>query len=192
VGEYLVKVTGKASHAGLDFQEGVNAILELARQIEKVSSFTDLKKGLTVNVGIVSGGSRTNVVPAEATAQVDVRIARLKDAAGIDKKMRGLRPFNRKCKLEITGGINRPPMERTAGVAALYAKAVAVAGELGWKLGEAAVGGGSDGNFTAGLGIPTLDGLGGVGDGAHASHEHILIPELPHRAALVAGLIESV
>jgi glutamate carboxypeptidase len=192
VGEYLVKVTGKASHAGLDFQEGVNAILELARQIEKVSSFTDLKKGLTVNVGIVSGGSRTNVVPAEATAQVDVRIARLKDAAGIDKKMRGLRPFNRKCKLEITGGINRPPMERTAGVAALYAKAVAVAGELGWKLGEAAVGGGSDGNFTAGLGIPTLDGLGGVGDGAHASHEHILIPELPRRAALVAGLIESV
>ena len=192
VGEYMVKVTGRASHAGLDFQKGVNAILELARQIEKVSSFTDLKKGLTVNVGIVSGGSRTNVVPAEATAQVDVRIARLKDAAGIDKKMRGLRPFNRKCKLEITGGINRPPMERTAGVAALYAKAVAVAGELGWKLGEAAVGGGSDGNFTAGLGIPTLDGLGGVGDGAHASHEHILIPELPHRAALVAGLIESV
>jgi glutamate carboxypeptidase len=192
VGEYMVKVTGRASHAGLDFQKGVNAILELARQIEKVSRFTDLKKGLTVNVGIVSGGSRTNVVPAEATAQVDVRIARLKDAAGIDKKMRGLRPFNRKCKLEITGGINRPPMERTAGVAALYSKAVAVAGELGWKLGEAAVGGGSDGNFTAGLGIPTLDGLGGVGDGAHASHEHILISELPRRAALLAGLIESV
>jgi glutamate carboxypeptidase len=192
VGEYMVKVTGKASHAGLDFQKGVNAILELARQIEKVSSFTDLKKGLTVNVGIMSGGSRTNVVPAEATAQVDVRIVRLKDAAGIDKKMRGLQPFNRKCKLEITGGINRPPMERTAGVAALYTKAVAIAGELGWKLGEAAVGGGSDGNFTAGLGIPTLDGLGGVGDGAHASHEHILISELPRRAALVAGLIESV
>jgi glutamate carboxypeptidase len=192
VGEYMVKVTGRASHAGLDFQKGVNAILELARQIEKVSSFTDLKKGLTVNVGIVSGGSRTNVVPAEATAQVDVRIARLKDAAVIDKKMRGLHAFNRKCKLEITGGINRPPMERTAGVAALYTKAVAIAGELGWKLGEAAVGGGSDGNFTAGLGIPTLDGLGGVGDGAHASHEHILIPELPRRAALVAGLIESV
>ena len=192
VGEYMVKVTGKASHAGLDFQKGANAILELAQQIEKVSSFTDLKKGLTVNVGIVNGGSRTNVVPAEATAQVDVRIARRKDAAGIDKRMRGLRPFNRKCRLEITGGINRPPMERTAGVAALYAKAVAIARELGWKLGEAAVGGGSDGNFTAGLGIPTLDGLGGVGDGAHAVHEHILIPELPRRAALIAGLIESV
>ena len=192
VGEYLVKVTGKASHAGLDFQKGVNAILELARQIERISSFTELKKGLTVNVGIASGGSRTNVVPAEAVAQVDVRIARMKDAAGIDKKMRSLRPFNRKCKIEITGGINRPPMERTAGVAALYEQAKAIARDLGWKLGEAAVGGGSDGNFTAGLGIPTLDGLGAVGDGAHAPHEHILISELPRRAALLAGLIEAV
>ena len=192
VGDYLVKVTGKASHAGLDFQKGVNAILELARQIERISSFTDLKKGLTVNVGIVIGGSRTNVVPAEASAQVDVRIARMKDAAGIDKKMRSLRPFNRKCKIEISGGINRPPLERTAGVAALYAQAAAIARELGWKLGEAAVGGGSDGNFTAGLGIPTLDGLGGVGDGAHAVHEHILISELPRRAVLIAGLIERV
>lgn len=191
VGEYLVKVTGKASHAGLDFQKGVNAIVELARQIGKITAFTDLQRGLTVNVGIVSGGSRTNVVPAEATAQVDVRIARLKDAGGIDKKMRALRPFNRKCKLEVTGGINRPPMERTAGVAALYAKALAIARDLGWKLGEAAVGGGSDGNFTAGLGIPTLDGLGGVGDGAHAQHEHILISELPKRAALLASLIET-
>jgi glutamate carboxypeptidase len=192
VGEYLVKVTGKASHAGLDFQKGVNAIRELARQIEKISGFTDLKKGLTVNVGVVSGGSRTNVVPAEAAAQVDVRIARLKDAAGIDKKMRALRPFHGKCKIEITGGINRPPMERTAGVAGLYAQAAAIARELGWNLGEAAVGGGSDGNFTAGLGIPTLDGLGGVGDGAHAVHEHVLISELPRRAALIAGLIEAV
>lgn len=190
VGDYVVKVTGKASHAGLDFEKGVNAIRELARQIEKISNFTELKKGLTVNVGIVSGGTRTNVVPAEAMAHVDVRIARLKDAAGIDKRMRGLRPFNRKCKLEVTGGINRPPMERTAGVAALYSQAAAIARELGWKLGEAAVGGGSDGNFTAGLGVPTLDGLGGVGDGAHASHEHILISELPRRAALIAGLIE--
>lgn len=192
VGEYLVKVTGKASHAGLDFQKGVNAILELARQIEKISRFTDLKKDLTVSVGIVSGGSRTNVVPAEAATQIDVRIARIKDAAGIDKKMRTLRPFNRKCKIEITGGINRPPMERTAGVAALYAQAAAIAREFGWKLEEAAVGGGSDGNFTAGLGIPTLDGLGGVGDGAHAKHEHILISELPRRATLLAGLIEAV
>ena len=191
VGGYLVKVTGKAAHAGLDPQKGANAILELARQIEKISSFTDLKKALTVNVGVVSGGSRTNVVPAEAAAQVDVRIARMKDAAGIDKKMRSLRPFNRKCRIEINGGINRPPLERTAGVAALYAQAAAIARNLGWKLGEAAVGGGSDGNFTAGLGIPTLDGLGAVGDGAHAPHEHILISELPRRAALIASLIEQ-
>jgi glutamate carboxypeptidase len=106
--------------------------------------------------------------------------------------MHSLRPFNRKCKIAITGGINRPPMERAAGVAALYGQAAAIARELGWKLGEAAVGGGSDGNFTAGLGIPTLDGLGGVGDGAHAPHEHILISELPRRAALIAGLIEAV
>ncbi len=191
VAEYQLKVTGKAAHAGLDFQKGVNAIVELARQIEKISGFTDLKKGLTVNVGIVAGGSRVNVVPAEAAATVDVRIARMKDAAGIEKKMHGLRPFNRKCKVEVTGGVNRPPMERTPGVAALYVKAVAIASEFGWKLGEAAVGGGSDGNFTAGLGIPTLDGLGGVGDGAHAVHEHILVSELPRRAALVAGLIEQ-
>ena len=191
VGEYQIKVTGKASHAGLDFQKGVNAIVELARQIEKVSSFTDLRKGVTVSVGLVNGGSRTNVVPAEATAHVDARIARMKDAAAIDKKMRSLRPFNRKCKVGITGGINRPPMERTPGVATLYAKAVKVARDLGWKLGEAAVGGGSDGNFTAGLGIPTLDGLGAVGDETHATHEHILISELPRRASLLAGLIEA-
>ena len=191
VGEYTVHVTGTASHAGLDFKKGANAIVELAHQIEKISAFTALDKGLTVNVGIVNGGSRTNVVPAEATAQVDVRIAQMKDAGGIDKKMRGLRPFDRRCKVSVTGGMNRPPMERTAGVASLYTQAVDIARGLGWKLGEAAVGGGSDGNFTAGLGIPTLDGLGGVGDGAHASHEHILISELPRRAALLAGLILS-
>jgi glutamate carboxypeptidase len=191
VGDYTLKVTGRASHAGLDFEKGANAILELARQIERISGFTNLKKGLTVNVGIVSGGSRTNVVPAEASARVDVRIARMKDGAKIEKQISRLRLFDRRCKLEITGGINRPPMERTGGVAALYMMAVGVALDLGWRLTEAAVGGGSDGNFTAGLGIPTLDGLGGVGDGAHATHEHILVPELPRRAALLAGLIEA-
>jgi len=191
VAEYHVKVTGKAAHAGLDFQKGANAIVELARQIEKISGFTDLKKGLTVNVGITSGGSRVNVVPAEASADVDARISRIKDAAVIEKKMRGLRPFNRKCRLEVKGGLNRPPMERTTGVASLYRRALEIAAGLKWKLPEAAVGGGSDGNFTAGMGIPTLDGLGGVGDGAHAVHEHIVISELPRRAVLIAGLIES-
>jgi glutamate carboxypeptidase len=193
VGGFHLKVTGVAAHAGLDFTRGQSAILELARQIERVSGFTDLKRGLTVSVGIIGGGTRTNVIAAEAFADVDVRIQRAADGQGIERKMRALKPFNRKCKLEVTGGINRPPMERTAGVAALYKKAQAVAAGLGLgKLKEIAVGGGSDGNFTAGLGIPTLDGLGGVGDGAHATHEHVVVAELPRRAALLAGLMEAV
>jgi len=144
-----------------------------------------------VNVGLIQGGSRVNVIPAEATATIDVRIAAMKDAAGIEKKLRGLRPFNRKCKIEIKGGLNRPPMERNDGVVGLYKQAVEIAKQLGWKLDEAAVGGGSDGNFTAGLKIPTLDGLGGVGEGAHAVNESILIAELPRRAALLARLLET-
>jgi glutamate carboxypeptidase len=192
VGEYDLKVTGIASHSGLDFEKGQSAIVELARQIGAISKLVDLRRGLTLNVGLVQGGTRVNVVPAEATATIDVRIARMKDAAGIDRKLRSLKAFNRKCKLAVTGGINRPPLERNAGVAMLYHRASVIAKELGWKLTEAAVGGGSDGNFTAGLGIPTLDGLGGVGDGAHAVHEFIVVSELPRRAALLAGLIEAV
>ena len=192
VGEYTLKVTGMAAHSGLDFEKGQSAILELARQIPVISKLTDLKRGITLNVGLVRGGTRVNVIPGEATATLDVRIARMQDASGIDRKLRSLKPFNRKCKLEIKGGVNRPPMERTAGVAALFKKASEIAKQLGWKLGEAAVGGGSDGNFTAGLGIPTLDGLGGVGDGAHAPHEFIVVSELPRRTALVAALIEAV
>jgi glutamate carboxypeptidase len=191
VGEYHIKVTGKAAHSGLDFEKGQSAILELARQIDLISKMVDLKRGLTLNTGLIKGGTAVNVIPAEASAVLDVRIAKMKDAAGIDKKLRSLKPFNRHCKIEVTGEINRPPMERTRGVAALYEKAQAIAKDFGWKLEEAAVGGGSDGNFTAGLGIPTLDGLGGVGEGAHAVHESIVIADLPRRAALLAGLIES-
>lgn len=191
VGEYTLKVTGVAAHSGLDFEKGQSAIVELARQISEISKLVDRKRGLTLNVGLIQGGTRVNVVPAEATARLDVRIARMKDAAGIDRALRSFKPFNRKCKLEISGEINRPPMERTAGVAALLGKAVGIAKQLGWKLEEAAVGGGSDGNFTAGLGIPTLDGLGGVGEGAHAQHESIVLSELPRRAALLAGLIQD-
>jgi glutamate carboxypeptidase len=132
------------------------------------------------------------VVAAEASVRIDVRIKSEKQAAGIDRKLRSLKPFDKFCKLEITGGINRLPMERTAGVAALYKKAREIAGEVGWNLEEAAVGGGSDGNFTAGIGIPTLDGLGGVGDGAHALHEFIVISELPRRTLLLAEMIEGV
>jgi glutamate carboxypeptidase len=192
IGEYVLKVTGKAAHSGLDFEKGQSAILELARQITVISKLIDLKRCLTLNVGTVQGGTRVNVIPAEATAVLDVRVARKQDAAGIDRKLRSLQPFNRKCKLEIGGGINRPPMERTPTVVALYKKAAEIARRLGWKLEEAAVGGGSDGNFTAGLGIPTLDGLGGVGEGAHATHESILISELPRRAVLLAELIASI
>jgi glutamate carboxypeptidase len=191
VGEYTLKVKGVASHSGLDFEKGQSAVLELAQQIVALQKLVNVKRGLTLNVGLVQGGTRVNVVAAEATATIDVRVARMKDAAVIDKKLRSLKPFNRRCKLEISGGVDRPPMERTPGVVALYEKAVRIAHELHWKLGEAAVGGGSDGNFTAGLGIPTLDGLGGVGDGAHAIHEFITLAELPRRAALLAGLIES-
>jgi glutamate carboxypeptidase len=192
VGEYTIKVIGKAAHSGLDFDKGQSAILELAKQITAISKLVDVKRGLTLNVGLVSGGSRTNVVAGEAKASLDVRIARMKDAAGIDRQLRALKPFNRKCKLEITGGVNRPPMERTSGVAALYKQAAEIAKQLGWNLEEASVGGGSDGNFTTSLGIPTLDGLGGVGEGAHAVHESITTSELPRRAALLASLIESV
>jgi glutamate carboxypeptidase len=192
VGEYCLKVTGKASHAGLDFEKGQSAIVELARQIAKISQLVDLKRGLTVNVGVVEGGTRSNVVAADATALIDLRVERLKDAPGIDRALRGLRPFNKKCRLELRGGLNRPPMERTPGVAMLYGRASVIAAELGWKLKEAAVGGGSDGNFTAAMGIPTLDGLGGVGDGAHAKHEFVTIDELPRRAALLAGLVDTI
>jgi glutamate carboxypeptidase len=192
VGEYILKVTGKAAHSGLDFEKGESAIVELARQIIAVSKLVDLKRGITLNAGTVQGGTRSNVIPAEASAVFDVRVAKAADAAIVDRRLRSLKPFNRKCKLQVTGGVNRPPMERTAKVAELYTKARELARQFGWKLEEAAVGGGSDGNFTAGLGIPTLDGLGAVGDGAHASHESISISELPRRTALLAGLIEVV
>jgi glutamate carboxypeptidase len=192
VGEYLLKVSGVAAHSGLDFEKGQSAILELARQIERVSKLSDLKRGLTVNVGIVQGGTRVNVVPAEASARIDVRVVKMSDAAGIDRKLHSLKPVNRKCKLHLSGSIDRPPLERSPNVVSLFRKASDLARELGWKLGEAAVGGGSDGNLTAALGIPTLDGLGGVGEGAHAVHESILVAECARRTALLASLIETV
>ena len=191
VADYTLKVTGVAAHAGLDPGKGQSAILELALQLPRVAKLTDLRRGTTVNIGVIQGGTRANVVPEEASAIIDVRITRLADAAALERKLKSLKPINRKCKLTITGGVNRPPMERNSGVVALYKQAAGLAKAMAWKIGEAAVGGGSDGNFTAALGIPTLDGLGGVGEGAHASHESILVSELPRRAALLAGLIES-
>jgi glutamate carboxypeptidase len=192
VGEYILNVKGVAAHAGLDPGTGHSAIVELARQITAVSKMNDLRRGLSVNPGVIRGGTRTNVIAAEATVEIDVRIQNAKQSATLDRKFRALKPFDKHCKLIVEGGVNRLPMERTKGVAALYRKAQAIAKNIDWKLEEAAVGGGSDGNFTAGMGIPTLDGMGGMGEGAHAVHEHIAISELPRRALLLAGMIESV
>jgi glutamate carboxypeptidase len=189
VGDYELRVRGKAAHSGLDFEKGQSAVVELARQILEISKLVDLQRGITLNVGKIKGGTRVNVVPAEASASIDVRITSKQDAPEVERRLRALKPVNPNCKISLSGGINRPPMERTPGVAALFTKAAEIARELGWELEEAAVGGGSDGNFTAALGIPTLDGLGAVGEGAHAEHESILISELSRRAALLAGMI---
>ena len=191
IGEYTIRVDGVAAHSGLDFQKGHSAVVELSRQILRLSEMVDLKRGTTINVGRISGGGRVNVVPAEASAVFDLRVRTKKDGERVHRKLMSLRPVDQKCKIKVTGALNRPPMERTAAIAALYKKAAQVATELGWKLEEAAVGGGSDGNFTAALGVPTLDGLGAVGDGAHSAHESVLISELPKRGALLSGLISS-
>ena len=163
--------------------------IELAAQIERIARFTDLKKGITVNPGIVRGGTRTNVIAAHAEVDVDVRVMKIKDATALDKRFRSLKPHNRKCRIEVSGGVNRPPMERSEKVLRLYHLAEQLARGLGYKTKEKGTGGGSDGNFTAALGVPTLDGLGAVGEGAHAIHESIVLAELPRRTALLAGLI---
>jgi glutamate carboxypeptidase len=190
VGGYRIAVRGKAAHAGIDFEEGASAIVELAKQLARVAEFTDLKKGLTVNPGVISGGTRTNVVAAEAHADVDVRVARMRDARPLDKKFRALRPFDKRCSVEVSGGLNRPPMERTPAIAALFRTAKKLAEtHLGRTLEESSTGGGSDGNFTAALGVPTLDGIGAVGEGAHAAHESILEDRIADRVALLALLV---
>ena len=192
VGVYELKVTGVAAHAGVEPGEGASAIHELAHQIETLTSFIDFKRGLTVNAGLIEGGTRSNVVAAEAWAEVDVRVKTVDDAKLIDAKMHSLRARDSRCSVQVTGGINRPPMERTERVAMLYRRAARVGEALGLKIDEQSTGGGSDGNFTAALGVPTLDGLGAIGDGAHALHEHIDIDTLPERAALVAGLLSRI
>jgi glutamate carboxypeptidase len=191
VGDYAVLVKGKASHAGVDFRAGASAVLELARQIPKIAAFTNLKQGITVNPGVISGGTRTNVVAAEARVDVDIRIAKIKDAAALDKKFRSLRPFDKRCSIQVEGGLNRPPMERSPAIRNLFQKARACAKGLGVSLEESATGGGSDGNFTAALGVPTLDGLGGVGEGAHAANESILLDRIADRTALLAMLLSQ-
>lgn len=188
-GNWRIDVRGVAAHAGVDFEKGASAIRELARVVETVSGWTDLKRGLTVSAGVAAGGTKSNVIPAEAWVEVDVRIARKADGPRIERKFIGLKAKDNRCSLTVTGGINRPPMERTRGTVELYRRARELVGELGLVLEEAATGGASDGNFTAGLGIPTLDGLGAVGEGAHAIHESVEIKQLAPRTALLAGLL---
>lgn len=191
VGGYTLRVQGVAAHAGVDFERGHSAIHELAWQLEKVRGFTELDRGLTVNAGVIRGGTRTNVIAAEAEAEIDVRIARIKDAARIDRKFRSLRVRDRGCVLHVEGGINRPPMERSRATVALFRRAATLAANMGFQLAEAATGGGSDGNFTSALGVPTLDGMGAVGEGAHASHESVLLKDLVPRTALLAEMIQT-
>ncbi len=191
-GEFEIRVLGRAAHAGLEPEKGINAIVELARQLLRIESFADTKRGITFNCGMVRGGTRGNVVPGLAAATVDARVLRARDQAVVERKMRSLRPFHRKARVAVTGGFNRPPLERTAEVVALFECARRLARPLGIRLSEASVGGGSDGSFTSALGVPTLDGLGAVGDGAHAEHEHIVIDEVIRRTALLAHLIRDV
>jgi glutamate carboxypeptidase len=192
VGHFDLRIEGVGSHAGVDFERGHSAVLEMARVVQVVSAFTDLECGLTVNAGVIRGGTRSNVVASECSAEVDVRIANARDASRVEEMFHALTTVDKACKLTVSGGINRPPMERKAGTVALFQQARKLANEIGIVLEEAATGGGSDGNFTAALGVPTLDGMGAVGEGAHAAHEHIVVKHLVARTALLAGMIASV
>ena len=189
VGDYTVTVHGRAAHAGLDFSNGASAIVEMARQIQRIAGFTRLDRGITVSPGVIRGGTRSNVIAEECWVEVDVRAPRSADARYLERQFDSLKPFDKRCTISVMGGMNRPPLERTAGVRALFRKAKALAAELGVNLEESSAGGGSDGNFTAAMGIPTLDGLGGVGEGAHASNESILVDRIADRTALIAKLL---
>ncbi|MGH9590921.1 MAG: M20 family metallopeptidase [Terracidiphilus sp.] len=188
-GGWRIEVKGVAAHAGVDFEKGANALRELARAIETVSGWTDRKRGLTVSVGMAGGGTASNVIPAEAWAEVDVRIARASDGPRIARRFSGLKAMDKRCTVTVTGGINRPPMERTRGNARLFEAARALAAEIGLTLEEAATGGASDGNLTSVIGVPTLDGMGAVGEGAHARHESVLVEHLAPRTVLIAGML---
>lgn len=190
-GIFKISAQGRAAHAGLEPEKGASAVLEIARQIQRLHELNDTARGITVNVGVVQGGTVSNVVAAEAEAEVDLRFSSNEDAKSLQETIRSLRPFDDRVRLEITGGINRPPLERTEKVLALYQQAREIAAAIGFDLGEAQVGGASDGNFAAAVGASVLDGLGVSGDGAHAATEHIFIDDLPTRGALLAGLMAS-
>lgn len=188
-GMFTVKAWGKPAHAGLDPEKGASAILELARQIEKLDTLNNVPRGTTVNVCTIKGGTTTNVIPEHAECTVDVRFTSADEAERVEREIRDLQPFDENVKVLVTGGINRPPLERTEAVAALFEKARDIGAEFGYMLGETQVGGASDGNFVAALGVPVLDGLGISGDGAHRMDEHILIDDIAKRATLVTSLL---
>jgi glutamate carboxypeptidase len=191
VGAYRITTSGRAAHAGVDHAKGINAIEELAHQILALQRLSDYKAGITVNVGRVQGGTRTNVVPEEAWADVDVRVMDSEQAAWLDECIHALKPQLAGATIRVSGGVGRPPLVRTPAIVALYRRAHQLAARMGLEITEAGSGGGSDGNFTAALGVPTLDGLGATGDGAHALHEHVNISSLPERAALLASMLLS-
>ncbi len=191
VGRFVVDVKGRPSHSGANPKAGVSAIDELARQTLALHALTDHDAGTTVNVGVFHGGTRPNVVAAEASAEVDLRVRTVAEGQRAERAIRGLAPFHAEAQVTVSGGMNRPPMERTAANVALYEQARKIAAGLGWDLPEAHTGGGSDGNLTAALGIPTLDGLGAVGDGAHAYHEHVVVDTIPDRVALLTHLLAT-
>lgn len=189
-GMFTMKVEGRAAHAGLDPGKGASAILELTRQIERLYELNN-SGGITVNVGVIRGGTRSNVVAAEAAAEIDVRFSTKTESEKVLAALSNPRCFDERVRVAVTGGINRPPLERTPEVLSLFGQAREIATALGFELGEAQVGGASDGNFLAAMGVPVLDGLGVDGDGAHAAHEHILASAIPRRGALIAGLIAT-
>jgi len=189
VGAFHLEIEGRAAHAGLEPEKGVSAIEELAHQIVHLHGLNDFQRGTTVNVGVVRGGARSNIVAAHAEAEIDVRAWTEDEAVRMEALLLGLRPFDPAVRLSVRGGFEYPPMERTSATAGLAARAKEIGRTLGLELHEGAAGGGSDGNYTAALGVPTLDGLGPVGDGAHAEHEHVVIESLAERAALLAALL---
>ena len=188
-GVFTIKIEGKAAHAGLEPEKGASAILELARQTEQLHAINLSGSGITLNVGVVHGGTRSNVVAAQAEGEIDVRFSTEAESLEIERILSNLKPIDERTKVFVSGGISRPPMERTAAVVQLFEKARAIAAQLDFELGEAQVGGASDGNFLAAMGIPVLDGLGISGDGAHAVHEHIEADDIARRGALIAGLL---
>ena len=189
VGQFRLEIDGVPSHSGVDFTAGHSAVRELAWQIEQISALTNLDRGTTLNVGVIGGGTQSNVVPASAWAEIDLRVTAAADADAVTEKLQALQPRDPKCRLRLSGGLNRPPMERTPGTVALFEQARELAAALGFDLEEATTGGGSDGNFTSALGIPTLDGMGAVGRGAHAENESIRIDALAPRIALLTAMI---